>query len=35
MLPPGELKNKEFSRVVRGYSIPEEDAYIAFLLEKY
>ena len=35
MLPPGELKNKEFARVVRGYSIPEVDEYIAFLLEKY
>lgn len=35
VLPPNELKNKEFSRVVRGYSIPEVDEYIAFLMEKY
>ena len=35
MIPPHELKNKEFTRVMRGYSIPEVDEYIAFLLEKY
>ncbi len=35
MIPPHELKNKEFSRVVRGYSIPEVDEYITFVMEKY
>jgi len=35
MIPPHELKNKEFTRVVRGYSIPEVDEYISFVMEKY
>ena len=35
MIPPHELKNKEFTRVMRGYSIPEVDEYIAFVMEKY
>ena len=35
MIPPHEINNKEFSRVVRGYSIPEVDEYIAYLREKY
>ncbi len=35
MIPPHELKNKEFARVVRGYSIPEVDEYISFVMEKY
>ena len=35
MIPPHELKNKEFTRVIRGYSIPEVDEYISFVMEKY
>ena len=35
MIPTHEINNKEFSRVVRGYSIPEVDEYIAYLREKY
>ncbi len=35
MIPPHELKNKEFARVMRGYSIPEVDEYISFVMEKY
>lgn len=35
MIPPHEINNKEFSRVVRGYSIPEVDEYIAYLREQY
>lgn len=35
MIPPHELKNKEFTRVMRGYSIPEVDEYISFVMEKY
>ena len=35
MIPPHELKNKEFTRVMRGYSIPEVDEYLAFVMEKY
>ncbi len=35
VIPPHELKNKEFTRVMRGYSIPEVDEYISFVMEKY
>lgn len=35
MIPPHEINNKDFSRVVRGYSIPEVDEYIAYLREQY
>ena len=35
MIPPHELKNKEFTRVMRGYAIPEVDEYISFVMEKY
>ncbi|MBQ4137519.1 MAG: DivIVA domain-containing protein [Clostridia bacterium] len=35
MLKPSELKKKSFSKTVRGYSIPEVDEYMDFLLEKY
>ena len=35
MIPPHELKNKEFTHVMRGYSIPEVDEYISFVMEKY
>lgn len=35
MLPPHELKNKTFSRAMRGYSPVEVDEYIEFLIGKY
>jgi len=35
LLPPHELKNKTFTRVIRGYSSVEVDEHIEFLLQKY
>lgn len=35
MIPPEDLKNKNFSRTVRGYNPIEVDDYILFLLTKY
>ena len=35
MLPPHELKNKTFTRAMRGYNPVEVDEYIEFLIEKY
>lgn len=35
MLKPSELKKKNFTKAVRGYSIAEVDEYMEFLLEKY
>jgi len=35
MIAPHELKNKTFSRSVRGYSPAEVDQYFDFLIEKY
>lgn len=35
MIAPHELKNKAFSRAVRGYTPAEVDQYIDFLIEKY
>lgn len=35
MLPPHELKNKTFSRVLRGYNSVEVDEHIDFIIEKY
>ena len=35
MLPPHELKNKSFSKSLRGYNPVEVDEYIDFLIEKY
>lgn len=35
MLAPHELKNKQFSKSLKGYNPQEVDAYIEFLLEKY
>ncbi len=35
MLAPHELKNKEFTKSLRGYSTVEVDEHIRFLLEKY
>ncbi len=35
MLPPYELKNKEFSKTVRGYNTNEVDEHIGFIIEKY
>lgn len=35
MLPPHELRGKEFSHTIRGYSTAEVDEHIAFILEKY
>ena len=34
MLAPHELKNKQFSKSLKGYNPQEVDAYIEFLLEK-
>ncbi len=35
MLPPYELRNKEFSKVMRGYNPVEVDEHINFIIEKY
>lgn len=35
MLPPHELKNKTFTRAMRGYNTVEVDEYIEFLIGKY
>ena len=35
MLAPHELKNKEFTKSLRGYSTEEVDEHIAFIIEKY
>jgi len=35
VLPPNELKKKDFTRVVRGYSSVEVEEYISFLIEQY
>lgn len=35
MLPPHELKNKSFSKAMRGYNPVEVDEYISFLIERY
>ncbi len=35
MIAPHELKNKAFTRVVRGYNPVEVDQYFDFLIEKY
>ena len=35
MLAPHELKNKPFSKSVRGYNPAEVDEYIELLIEKY
>lgn len=35
MLPPNEIKNKEFSRILRGYNPQEVDEYINNLLLNY
>ncbi len=35
MIAPHELKNKTFSRAVRGYNPVEVDEYFDFLIEKY
>ena len=35
MIPPYELKDKEFQTVFKGYSKTEVDEYLAFVIEKY
>ncbi len=35
MLPPHELKNRAFTKAIRGYNPVEVDEYIDFLIEKY
>lgn len=35
MLPPHELRGKEFTHTIRGYNITEVDEHIQFILEKY
>ncbi|MGN1121416.1 MAG: DivIVA domain-containing protein [Eubacteriales bacterium] len=35
MMLPAELKKKEFSKVIKGYSSAEVDEYISYLLAKY
>ncbi|OGO90017.1 MAG: hypothetical protein A2Y17_07865 [Clostridiales bacterium GWF2_38_85] len=35
MLAPHELKNKSFSKIVRGYNPAEVNEYIEFIIEKY
>ncbi len=35
MLKPIELKKKTFSKSIKGYSVPEVDEYMSFVIEKY
>ncbi len=35
MIPPHEIKNKDFTKAMRGYSTTEVDEYIAYVIEKY
>ncbi|MBE6718015.1 MAG: DivIVA domain-containing protein [Ruminococcaceae bacterium] len=35
MIPPYELKNKDFSKVMRGYNPSEVDEHFNFIIEKY
>jgi len=35
MLPPYELRNKDFSKVMRGYNPVEVDEHFDFIIEKY
>ncbi len=35
MLPPYELKKKDFSKVMRGYNPAEVDEHFSFIIEKY
>ena len=35
MMLPAELKKKEFSKVIKGYSAAEVDEYVSYLLSKY
>ncbi len=35
MLKPSEIKKKTFTKAMRGYSIPEVDEYMDFVIEKY
>lgn len=35
MLPPYEIKAKDFTHVLRGYAVEEVDEYCSFALEKY
>jgi len=35
MLPPNELKNKEFTKAMRGYNAEEVDEHISFIIDKY
>lgn len=35
MLPPHELKKRDFTRVLRGYNSAEVDEHIDFIIEKY
>ena len=35
MLSPGEMKKRQFTKVLRGYSMSEVDEHIDFILEKY
>ena len=35
MLSPSELKKRQFSRTLRGYSVTEVDEHMSFVLEKY
>lgn len=35
MLPPHEIKAKDFTHAIRGYSAEEVDEYADFVLKKY
>ena len=35
MLSPSELKKRQFSKALRGYSAIEVDEHLDFILEKY
>ncbi len=35
MIPPHEIKNKDFTKAMRGYSTTEVDDYITYVIEKY
>ncbi len=35
MVMPNQLKKKEFSKTIKGYSVPEVDEYISYILSSY
>ena len=35
MVMPNQIKKKEFSKTIKGYSVPEVDEYISYILSSY